>query len=152
MDYAPRDGESERAAAKRLGVAKTTLRRRRERAQTALSVVVPEAVVDGCCPTCGHSPDADENVNDRMIRDIRRLAAKCEAGGDHRAAVVAHKELRETYAFLQAMLGPVPEAEPIEVAFKFADAGALAAARAAGYEPRSTDGPDPDADAPQEEP
>lgn len=122
IDVTPLSGESERATAKRLGVKRSTLKRHLPHARTAL-VVVSEAVVE-CCKTCGHSPDADEDVNARMIRDARRLFAKAESAGDIRGAVVAHRELRDALRFIQELIGIGSETEPpVLVSFSFPDSG-----------------------------
>gem|GEM_PF-2073879 len=82
-----------------------------------------EAVAE-CCKMCGHSPDADENVTDRMIRDARRLFAKAESAGDIRGAVVAHRELRDALRFIQELLGPASEDTPaVLVTFTFPPSG-----------------------------
>ena len=123
-DTKPLPGESLRATARRLDVPWATFDRHRPHARTALAVVVSEAVSE-CCKTCGHSPDADEDVNARMIRDARRLFAKCESAGDTRGAVIAHKELRDTFRFIQELLDPASEDTPaVEVRYIFPDSGA----------------------------
>lgn len=123
MDVTPLDGESERARATRLGVKRSTLKRHLPHARTALAVVVSEPEAE-CCKTCGHSPDADEDVNARMIRDARRFIAKAEFGGDIRGAVVAHKELRDTLRYIQELLGPASEDTPaVLVSFTFPPSG-----------------------------
>jgi hypothetical protein len=123
-DTKPLPGESLRATARRLDVPWATFDRHRPHARTARAIVVAEAVAE-CCKMCGHSPDADENVTDRMIRDARRLFAKAESAGDIRGAVVAHRELRDALRFIQKLLGPASEDTPaVEVRFTFPDSGA----------------------------
>jgi hypothetical protein len=126
-------GDPSRLIGAAVGLSEKSIRRHRRKCiGKALAVVVEAQRVE-------EAETFVEGIRNR-IDDARRVGEKAEAIGDLRCALAAFKTMAEIAMQLEARIAASADtAEPVIVAFKFADAGALAAARAAGYEDRSTD-------------